>query len=100
MLSSRLVLSLAAFQQPSMVCPGSPVPVSSPAGHLLPALLSSQAGQGLPPLLACCPWPGTALWKTQETLTVPLPSLQLEGGTGPSLSKGIGFSGWVSAKST
>lgn len=98
MLSSRLVLSLAAFQQPSVVSPGSPVPVSSLAGHLLPALLSSQARQGVPCLLACCPWPGTALWKTLETLTVLLPSLQLEGGIGPSLSKQIGFSGWVSAK--
>lgn len=28
-----------------------------------------------------------------------LPSLQLEGGLDPSLSKGIGFSSWVSAKS-
>lgn len=43
MLSSRLVVSLAAFsgfQQPPMVSSGSLVPVSSLARHLLPALSS------------------------------------------------------------
>lgn len=88
-----LVLSLAAFsgfQQPSTVSPGSLVPVSSLARHVPPALLSSQAVHGV-----------SLLWLAAlcKALTVLLPSLQLEGGLGPSLAMGICSSGWVFAKS-
>lgn len=73
MLSSRLVLSPAAcseFQQPSVVSPGSLVPVSSPIG--ICSLLFPAARLCIGPLAA-----SIALWKTLESLMDLLPPLQL-----------------------